>query len=72
MKKSLIYTLVSLVLLPTAALGALQPSDKKEVETIVQQYLKDNPKAVFDALMAYRNDEMQKVEEEAKKPYGKL
>lgn len=67
MKKSLIYTLVSLVLLPTAAFGALQPSDKKEVETIVQQYLKDNPKAVFDALMAYRNDEMQKVEEEAKK-----
>jgi protein-disulfide isomerase len=38
----------------------------EDVEQVVAQYLKKNPQAVFDALMAYRNQEVQKMEDQSK------
>ena len=44
----------------------MKADEKAEVEAVVQQYLKDNPKVVFDALMAYRSQEVQKMEDQSK------
>lgn len=66
MKKIFLYLITVLFLMPMTLFAAMKADEKAEVETVVQQYLKDNPKVVFDALMAYRSQEMQKMEDQSK------
>lgn len=66
MKKLFLKLIITFLFFPLVAFAASTSVDKAEVEGIVKQYLQDNPKVVFDALMAYRSQEMQKMENQSK------
>ena len=65
MKKVLATMLMLCSTQYTWAVEDTKASDK-DIEQVVAQYLKKNPQAVFDALMAYRNQEVQKMEDQSK------
>lgn len=67
MKKFYVHLCALLCMIPVLVWGAPSAQDQAEIEAVVAKYLKDNPKVVFDALMAYRNQEMQKMEDQSKK-----
>ena len=67
MKKLFLHLIAILVMMPMTVFAEMQADQKADVEAVVKQYLKDNPKVVFDALMAYRSQEMQKMEDQSKK-----
>lgn len=66
MKKLFLHVIVILLFVPTYAFAEMKADEKAEVQAVVKQYIKENPKVVFDALMAYRNQEMQKMEDQSK------
>lgn len=66
MRKLFLHVIALLLFMPLTAFSAMKADEKAEVQAVVKQYLKENPKVVFDALMAYRSQEMQKMEDQSK------
>lgn len=66
MKKLFLPLIMALILMPITVFAQIKLDQKTEVEAIVKQYISENPKVVYDALMAYRSQEMQAMEDQAK------
>ena len=70
MKKFVTIVLVSVLVASSwvmAAPSGLTPPQRQEVKQLVGQYLEKNPKAVFNALVAFRQQTMQQQLSDAKK-----